>query len=131
MTRIVMIASALAMAILGIAATFLPQEALGWLGIHADGVLLLVVQLTGALYLSFAMMNWTAKDSLIGGIYNRPITLANFLHFLMGALALGKAVAANPSARVLMPLAIVYVLLAIAFAKIFFTSPVRDTQQQP
>jgi ATP/ADP translocase len=129
-TRIVMIASALVMAILGITATFLPQEALGWLGIHADGVLPLVVQLTGALYLSFAMLNWTAKESLLGGIYNRPIALGNFLHFVMGALALGKGVFADPSARVLMPLAIAYGLLALAFAKILFTSPVRDAQQQ-
>src|SRR5690349_3179780 len=70
-TRIVMIASALVMAVLGFAATFLPQEILARLGLPADGALPLVVQLTGALYLSFAMLNWTAKESVIGGIYNR------------------------------------------------------------
>jgi hypothetical protein len=124
-TRLAMIASAIVMAALGITATFLPQEVLTWLGIAPAGVLPLVVQITGALYLSFAMLNWTAKESLIGGIYNRPIAVGNFLHFVMGALALGKGVFADPSARVLLPLAIVYAIFAIAFAMIFFTSPVR------
>jgi hypothetical protein len=129
-TRLVMIASALAMGALGIAITFLPQELLTWLGIMPTGavatsVLPLVVQLTGALYLSFAMLNWTAKDSLLGGIYNRPIAIGNFLHFVMGALALGKGVFANPGARLLVPVAIVYAIFAIAFAMILFTSPVR------
>lgn len=124
-TRLVMIASALVMAALGIAATFLPQEVLAWLGTAPDGVLPFVVQIIGALYLSFAMLNWTAKESLIGGIYNRPIAIGNFLHFVMGALALGKGVFADPSARVLLPLAIAYAIFAIAFAMILFTSPVR------
>jgi hypothetical protein len=126
-TRIIMIASALVLFLLGVAATFLPQELLQWLGLAATGVLPLVIQLLGALYLAFAMLNWTAKDSLIGGIYNRPVALGNFLHFVMGALALGKGVIANPAARVLAPVAIVYAIFAVAFALIFFTSPVRAT----
>jgi hypothetical protein len=126
-TRIIMTASALVLVILGFAATFLPEELLQWIGIAATGVLPLIIQLLGALYLSFAMLNWTAKQSLIGGIYNRPIALGNFLHFMMGALALGKGVIANPAARVLAPLAIVYALFAVAFALVFFTSPVRPT----
>jgi hypothetical protein len=42
----------------------------------------------GALYLAFALTNWTAKGSMIGGIYSRPLSVGNFLHFTVGTLAL-------------------------------------------
>ncbi|HEV7763367.1 MAG TPA: hypothetical protein VGQ76_00060 [Thermoanaerobaculia bacterium] len=71
------------------------------------------------------MLNWTAKGSLIGGIYNRPVSIGNLLHFTMGALALGKAAVAGPFEIVCA--AIVYTIFAIAFAMIFSTSPVRPT----
>ena len=94
--KIIMVASALVLALSGLAATFAPHEILSYFGMPADGTLPLLVQLIGALYLSFAMMNWIAKDSLIGGIYNRPVAIANLLHFVMGALALGKAAGVDP-----------------------------------
>jgi len=48
--------------------------------------------LLGALYVDFAMLNWMVKGSLIGNIYNRPVAVANFTHFLVGGLALAKGV---------------------------------------
>ena len=92
-----MTASALVMAALGLAATFLPQEIAAYLG--ASTTLPLLIQILGALYVAFAMLNWTAKDSLIGGIYNRPIAIGNLVHFLIAALALGKGAFANPAVR--------------------------------
>lgn len=122
-TRVVIIASAVVMFVAGAVATFLPQEILLYLGVPVDGALPLIIQIVGALYLSFALLNWTAKDSLIGGIYNRPVSIGNLLHFTMGALALGKAAIVGPFEFVCA--AIVYAIFAIAFAMIFFTSPVR------
>jgi hypothetical protein len=118
----IMAASAIVLALAGLAATFAPHELLEYLGAASDGALPLLVQITGALYLAFAMLNWTAKDSLIGGIYNRPVAIGNFLHFVMGALALGKAAVAM---QFLLPVAAVYTLFAIAFAWVMFTSPVQ------
>ena len=63
------------------------------------------------------MVNWMAKDSLIGGIYNRPVALGNTLHFLMGALALGKGR--------LFAMALIYGIFAAAFLWVLFTSPVQ------
>ena len=77
----------------------------------------LLVQLLGALWFAFAMVNWTARGSLIGGIYNRPVAIGNLTHFVIGAFALGKD-------GTLMPVAIVYALFAVAFAFLFFRSPV-------
>jgi len=122
--RLSLIAAALVLAILGIAATFFPDELLQRIGAGGNGVLPLLVQLMGALYLAFAIQNWTAKDSLIGGIYNRPLALANLVHFVSGALALAKGVSAHHDARLLWPLTIVYWIFAAVFARIAFTSPV-------
>lgn len=124
-TRFVLGASALVMALLGLAATFLPHEILQYIGAPAAGALPSIIQIVGALYLSFGMLNWTAKDSLIGGIYNRPVALGNLLHFTMGALALGKTAVAGHAPSAILPFAVGYALFAIAFALIFFTSPVK------
>jgi hypothetical protein len=122
-TKVVMTASALVMGALGLAATFLPQEIAAYLG--ASATLPMLIQIVGALYLGFAMLNWTAKDGLIGGIYNRPIAIGNLVHFLVAALALAKGAFANPATPVV-AFAIGYTIFAIAFAWIFSTSPVKS-----
>ncbi|HEX6084961.1 MAG TPA: hypothetical protein VF266_10585 [Thermoanaerobaculia bacterium] len=120
MTKLVMGGSAVAMFVAGLAGTFAPHELLRYAGLAATGALPVMVQLTAALYLGFAMLNWMAKDSLIGGIYNRPVAIGNLVHFVVGALALLKYAAAAP-------LTIAYALFALAFAKVVFTSPVKRT----
>ena len=125
MTRFVMGASALVLGALGLAATFLPQEIARYLGASAAVAWPLVIQVVGALYFAFAMQNWMAKDSLLGGIYNRPIATGNLVHFTVGALALVKGALANPADTAILSFTAVYALFAIAFAKIFFTSPVK------
>jgi len=127
-TKVVMTASALVMGALGVAATFLPQEIAQYLGLSSEGVMPLWIQIMGALYFSYAMLNWTAKDSLIGGIYNRPVAIGNLVHFMVGALALVKGVMANPALKVILPFAIVYAIFAIAFGMIFFRSPVQSAK---
>ncbi|HEY0371702.1 MAG TPA: hypothetical protein VGD79_06850 [Thermoanaerobaculia bacterium] len=116
-TKLVLSASAVVLGIAGIAASFMPHELLRAAGIAPAAPMPLLVQLLGALWFAFAMVNWTARGSLIGGIYNRPIAIGNLTHFVIGAFALGKD-------GTLMPVAIVYALFAIAFAMVFFRSPV-------
>ncbi len=90
-SRILMITSAAFLAVLGLATSFMPQEVLGLHGTVPDTPTVLLVQMTGALYLGFAILNWTARGVLIGGIYARPVALGNFLHFAMVAVMLIKA----------------------------------------
>jgi hypothetical protein len=115
-TKLLMTSSAVAMALAGAACTFAPQELLRAAAAPAVGLLPVAVQSYGALLLGFAMLNWMAKDSLIGGIYNRPAAVGNLLHFAAAAIARIKAGALVPAA--------VYALFAIGFAMIVFTSPV-------
>jgi len=83
----------------------------------------LIIQIVGALYLGFAMMNWMAKAVLIGGIYARPLCMGNFLHFTIAALALIKATVNNTSLKYVWVATIVYSIFAILFGIVLFTSP--------
>ena len=121
-TRLLLTASALVMGIAGIAGTFLPEELLTALGVAPNGVLAVIVQLLAALLFAFAMVNWAARGSLIGGIYNRPVALGNLTHFVIGSFALIKA--ATSGETIVYAAAAIYVVFAIAFALIFFRSPV-------
>lgn len=88
--RLLMMLSAVFMAIIGLAATFLPQEMAVYFGADRGGFAAIALQVLGALYLGFAFLNWTARGHLIGGIYGRAVTLGNLCHFTVGALALVK-----------------------------------------
>jgi hypothetical protein len=123
-TRLLLAASALVLGIAGAVASFAPHEILSVLGAPAAGALPVVLQLHGAMLLGFAMMNWMAKDSLIGGIYNRPLAIGNLVHFLAGGLAVVKFVVAGNAPPYAMIAAAIYTLFAIAFARILFRSPV-------
>ncbi|MGZ8780508.1 MAG: hypothetical protein ACXW31_11325 [Thermoanaerobaculia bacterium] len=124
-TKVLLTTSALAMGIAGIAGSFLPAELLRALDVASDGALPVFVQLLAALLFAFAMVNWTARGSLIGGIYNRPVAIGNLTHFVVGALALVKAaLSAGPHRSILTIAAAIYVLFAIAFTMVFVRSPV-------
>ena len=124
-TKILLSTSAVVMGIAGIAGSFLPHEVLSAIGVAPTGALPVLVQLLAATLFAFAMVNWTARGSLIGGIYNRPIAIGNLTHFVIGALALVKAAMnAGPHRMILAIAAVIYVLFAVAFAAVFFRSPV-------
>lgn len=125
-TRFLMSASALVLGLLGLAGSFMPSEVLHWLDAPASPALRLLVQVLGALYLGFAILNWTARESLLGGIYSRPVALGNFLHFLSAGLAMIKLLASAPELRTLWPLALIYAVFAGCFSVVLFRHPVRD-----
>ena len=119
-TSILMGLSAGVLALLGLAGTFLPQELLALTEAPAAGASALLVQAAGALYLGFALLNWLTRASPMGGIYGRPVALANFLHFTTMTFALWRAVAADEPAAWLLGGAIVYTLFAVAFGRVLF-----------
>ena len=114
------------MGVAGIVLSFLPHELLNYLS-STKGTILdsLILQILGALYFAFAMVNWTAKANLIGGIYSRPIAVGNLTHFTIGALALIKGYFSNHEATIL-TLSVIYTVFAVLFAIVFFKHPVKD-----
>jgi hypothetical protein len=117
-----MAASSVALGVAGIAASFAPSELLGLLGAAAVEPWPVLIQLLGAMYIGFAMTNWTAKDSRIGGIYARPIALGNCVHFIAGALALAKQQSAHGVNMVLVSVLVGYVIFAGCFTWLVFLS---------
>ena len=122
-TKILMITSALLMAICGILFQFIPNVILQLFEVDSNPILPLFVQMMGAMYLGFAMMNWMAKTVLIGGIYARPLAMGNLLHFMIGALALIKFAFSNPHLWTIWITAIFYSIFAILFGIVMFTNP--------
>jgi len=112
---------------LGIVFSFIPEEILAALGQAPNDLLILVVQLAGAVYFGVALMNWTAKSSLIGGIYAKPVSLGNFAHFFIGSLALLKfGFGGNSPSAVLAGIALLYSLFAAGFGIVLFTHPGKN-----
>jgi len=123
-TKILLTASALFLGIIGIGLSFLPAEILNLLHLRTSQTSALVVQLFGALYFGFGMMNWMAKSSIIGGIYNKPIVTGNLMHFAIGAITLLKvAFNLKDSKETLIPLTIFYTIFALAFTIVFTKNP--------
>ena len=96
-TKILMISSAIIITLIGINLILFPKEILNHLELGDSDTLELLMQIIGSLYCGFAMLNWMSKGNLIGGIYNRPISAANWTHFAIAGLALIKGIFANPN----------------------------------
>ena len=126
-TKLLLSASALTLGVAGIAGTFAPHEIASALGFTATGALPLIIQLLAASLFGFAMVNWMARGSLIGGIYNRPVLVGNVAHFLIGALAAVKAVLAGEHRPLLIAIAVIYAIFAIGFSLLLFRSPVTSS----
>ena len=123
-TKIVMIASTLFLAFMGFNFSFLSTEFLTLLNIDSNQITVLLFQLLGALYLGFAILNWMAKGTLIGGIYNKPIAIGNFMHFGIGAITLIKiALKIETHTEIIISLTVIYTLFALTFAYIFMNHP--------
>lgn len=79
--------SAAALFLLGGAGLFAAPEAAAWLGAPGAGRASTVVQIAAGAMLGLAIMNWLSRNSRIGGIYARPLCLANLL---FSALSTGR-----------------------------------------
>jgi len=121
-TKILMILSAVVMAVIGLAASFFPQEILAYADAWSEVFEVTIVQVIGALYLGFAMLNWTARGDLIGGIYSRPVALANFMHTGIVTVLLGKIVMVNHLPELILGV-VIYGVFAAWFAAVLFSQP--------
>jgi len=128
-TRILMGASALFMAVLGAAASFLPEEILRYTSTVPAPLINSVVQTCGALYLGFAVLNWMARGVLIGGIYSRPLALGNFLHFVVVTVTLVK-VLFELRLPLIIGLTVAYAVFAAWFGLVLFMHPRRAMESR-
>jgi len=122
-TKLLMTLSAVSLAIVGLACSFVPNEMLTYFGITEPNLIPLIIQIMGALYLGFAILNWTAKANLIGGIYSKPVAIGNFMHYVVSSLALFKFFIAHTDSKLILIPLIIYSIFAFLFGKVTFSSP--------
>ncbi|MEB0261775.1 hypothetical protein [Mucilaginibacter sp. 10I4] len=123
-TKLIMTSTAILLAAIGVSLTFAPDNIIVLLGISNSIAIRLILQLLGATYFAFAMLNWTAKGAIIGGIYNRPIAFANLIHFLIGGITLTKAVLSNHQSPLIFSImAVFYIITACIFGLVISRHP--------
>jgi hypothetical protein len=117
--------SAFFLGIVGILLTFLPEEILQYFDAVPSKDFQLILQLMGALYLGFAMLNWFVRGNIIGGIYNRPVAMANFTHFVVAGFALIKSTntSFHPSFLIFTG---IYLVFALFFGIVLFRHPLVE-----
>lgn len=123
-TKILMSVSAIYMLAVGVLCSFLPNEILHFIGINDTALLPLIIQILGAIYFGFGLLNWTAKANLIGGIYSRPVAIGNLIHYVVSSLALIKFFMAHTDLKFMLIPIIIYFVFSILFGKVVFGSPI-------
>lgn len=115
-----MTASALVTGLLGLAGMLFPAAILGGLGAASPEGAVVPVKLLGAAYLGGALLNWMAREKLIGGIYSRPVAVGNFTHYFAATIVLTKALVSTPNVGLVAAGALLFGGLAVGFGYITF-----------
>jgi hypothetical protein len=115
-------ASALWLACAGFALLFAPDAVLPRLiaGYPRSGLWL--GQLLGAAWLGLAALNWINRRLILGGVFGRPIVLANAIHYFISAMVLVRAVSRQHETSVEL-MAIPAITLAVAYGALLFRGP--------
>lgn len=123
-TKTLMTISAIFLAVNGFGFSFFPNEISVLLTKNDNQFFTLILQVLGAFYLGFSYINWMSKNSLIGGIYNKPLLIGNTIHFLTASMAMIKLVfKLENNLQLIVPFTIIYCLFTLFFGYVFFSSP--------
>ena len=117
-----LVGSAVLYFLAGVAALFVPQELLSYGEAVPSALTVSLLQAVGAAFLGFGMLNWLSRYSLVGGIYGRPIVVANFAHAFAAAALLVKAVPRGNGSPLAWAALGIYGVLAVLFGLRFFGS---------
>lgn len=102
---------------------FAPEELLRYAGAAPSTLDTALLQVIGSAIFGFAMLNWMNRYGVVGGIYGRPVVLANFTHAATAALLLGHIATRAPFSAPLTAVLAVYGVLALAFGAKLFIAP--------
>lgn len=128
-TNIIMKSSALFLGFSGIFLTFNPSLFLQYLNIKFDIYSILFTQVLGALYFAFGMLNWMSKESIFGGIYNRPIVISNFSYFIIVGIAFLKLLMNNHHSMLFILGSIFHTIYSLLFGMILIYNPINHVKK--
>ena len=123
--RNVMSVSASVLAVLGLAFLFIPEAGGPMVGLELLPPV--GVQLLAAGLLGFAALNWVGRSAIYGGIYGRPIVLANFGYGIISATTLASAVLDERLSSRAWVLVAVFALQSGAFSHVMRMAPWKHT----
>jgi hypothetical protein len=103
---------------------FAPQEIAEALGIRGQQAAPVLVQLLGAGLFGLGFLDWFSRFSAVGGIYGRPVLLANLSFFFIAATTLGRHAASAGGGLVAWLLAGLAGLMAAWFGRRLLFAPV-------
>ncbi len=107
--------NALVLLIAGVAMLFAPDVVLMSLVDNFPPSAFWLGQLLGAAWLGMAALSWLSRNAVLGGIYGRPVVMANFaLHFISAMTLVRTGV---------MLLAIPALILAAVYGVLLFRGP--------
>ena len=112
---------------LGVVFVFAPEEAGTALAGRGDP---LAFSLLGGALVGLGVANWMTRRQPLGGIYGRPIVAANLAHFVIGGLALLRAVLDGEAAEWAWGLCAFYLAGAALYGVLLFGEP-RNMKRAP
>jgi hypothetical protein len=119
-------ASAVVLLLGGLALLFAPDALLPRLvaGFPPAGAWL--GQLLAAAWLGVAALNWTSQRAVLGGIYGRPVVLANAALYFISAASLARAAARGGGPAALWALLALAAAFAAAYGWLLLRGPVAS-----
>jgi hypothetical protein len=102
---------------------FAPEEILAWAGAPPSTLDSALLQLLGSASLGFAMLDWMQRHSIVGGLFGRPVVVANLAYAGSAALVLAHVAMDTGFAAPLGAALLVYGSLALAFALKLVSGP--------
>ena len=119
-------ASALLLAVTGFAFVFAAREMLALLAPGTPRAATWVGQLLGAALIGLGCLDWFNRHTLLGGIYARPVVLANATFFVVGALSiLGTSPTLGATRPIALGVAGVLGVFAGCYAWLLFRGPLE------
>lgn len=123
-----MVSSAVVLGVFGFLASFFANELLSHTKVTSQGAGEMFVQFMSAGMLSLAVLNWMGRNTVLGGIYGRPILTGNLVYFLIVLINMIKMLIAKPELPGMWILAAIYLIFTIGFlnAILFHTAKARS-----
>lgn len=115
--------SAAVLLMAGLALLFAPDAVLPRLMPDYPPTALWLGQLLGAAWLGVAALNWASRATILGGIYGRPIVLANVAIYFIGALVMLSAARRAKLPGAVWTAVALAVVLAVAYGWLLWRGP--------
>ncbi len=115
--------SAIVLALGGVALLFAPDVILPALVPGFPPAALWLAQLLAAAWLGVAALDWLQRSAVLGGIYGRPVVLANLVLYFVGDLVVLRALREPVAPRALWIFVVPATLLAVAYGALLLRGP--------